>query len=128
MSQFFLWIVLLFSTENQALEVHEQLADSVQEYRAKKLGDQLLCPRCGGQALNESAVEEAILLRMIIREQIVKGCSDQQIVDWFVDRYGERILVKPPLSMTTCILWFLPWLLLGGCLGKIFYRNNKKAL
>jgi cytochrome c-type biogenesis protein CcmH/NrfF len=128
MSQFFLWIVFLFSAESQALEIHEQLADSLQEYRASKLGDQLLCPTCGGQALNDSPVEEAILLRRIIREQIVKGYSDQQIVEWFVERYGERILVTPPLSKATCVLWFLPWLLLVGCLGKILYRNNKKTL
>ncbi|MBW8309613.1 MAG: cytochrome c-type biogenesis protein CcmH [Candidatus Paracaedibacteraceae bacterium] len=128
MKQFFLWVCWLLSTETRALEVHEQLTNPVQEHRAKKLGDHLLCPTCGGQALNESPVEEAVLLRTIIREQIIKGYSDQQIIDWFVERYGKRILVKPPLSITTGMLWFLPWFLLLLCLGRLLYKSNKKAL
>ena len=128
MKQFFLGICWLLATEIQALEVHEQLTNPAQEYRAKKIGDQLLCPTCGGQALNESPVEEAILLRTIIREQIIGGYSDQHIIDWFVERYGERILVNPPLSITTGMLWFLPWFLLLLCLGRLLYKSNKKAL
>lgn len=115
--------ILLFLLNVHALEVHEQLTNSLLESRAQHLGTQLLCPTCGGQVLNDSPVEEAILLRTIIREQLVRGYSDQQVIDWFVERYGERILVTPPLSLATYTLWFLPWVILLGFLittaGKI---------
>lgn len=122
MKSIFVIFLLLFSW-CPALEIHEELPNEVQEKRAKILGAQLLCPTCGGQALNESAIEEAALLRAVIRGQLVKGYSDQQVIDWFVDRYGERILIRPPLSVATYALWFLPWFVLFGFLARIGYRR-----
>lgn len=119
--------ILLFMLNVPALEVHEQLTNSLLESRAQQLGGQLLCPTCGGQVLNDSPVEEAILLRTIIREQLVRGYSDQQVIDWFVERYGERILVAPPLSLITYTLWFLPWIILLGFFITMA-RKMKKAL
>ncbi|MBX3458326.1 MAG: cytochrome c biogenesis protein CcsA [Candidatus Paracaedibacteraceae bacterium] len=110
------WLYLLFPLfliDGQAIEVHEQLPDPSQERRAVYLGSQLLCPTCNGQHLNESAVDEAELLRKIIRRQIETGYTDQQIIDWFVDRYGDRVLISPPLGWATLLLWILPWVILG---------------
>lgn len=110
------WLYVLFPLfliDSHAIEVHEQLADPNQEHRAVYLGSQLLCPTCNGQPLNESAVEEAELLRKIIRRQIETGYTDQQVIDWFVNRYGDRVLISPPLGWATLLLWILPWIILG---------------
>lgn len=108
-----------------ALNYHEQLSLSNLEIRAKKLGDQLICPTCVGQTLNDSEAEEAQLLREIIREQLIKGYSDQQVLDWFVDRYGNRVLLNPPLSWETMLLWGLPWVLFGLFLTKLMGRRKR---
>lgn len=101
----------------QALEIHEQLGDRALEARAKTLGDQLICPTCAGQSLNDSAADEAQLLREIIRQKLLKKESDQEIKDWFIQRYGERVLLTPPLSPTTYILWAFPWILFMLLIG-----------
>ena len=115
----------LLYPQTQALEVHEQLPLQVLELRAKAIGDKLICPACVGQSLNDSAADEAQLLREVIRQQILKGQSDQQIIGWFVERYGDRVLLAPPLSPTTYLLWLFPWiLLLGG--GLYLGRRGRK--
>jgi cytochrome c-type biogenesis protein CcmH/NrfF len=114
-----------------ALEVHEALPLKVLEIRAKALGDQLICPTCAGQSLNDSAADEAQLLREIIRQKILKGESDQQIIQWFVERYGNRVLFKPPLTPLTYLLWGFPWMLLGGggvyVMGRVFRSGSQSA-
>lgn len=124
MLKFFVPILFIFQVHS--VEVHEQLTHPEQERRAMILGQQLLCPTCGGQTLNDSPIEEAILLRAIIREQIIKGFSDQQIIDWFVGRYGEKILVNPPFSAATYGLWVGPWILLLMFLGGFFFIRKIK--
>lgn len=109
------------------LEVHEQLPNKILEKRAIFLGNQLICPTCAGQTLNDSVADEAILLREIIRQKLLHGESDQQITDWFINRYGERVLLTPPIKPMTYFLWGFPWILL--CLFLIrFYKNNKAKL
>ncbi|WP_010300132.1 cytochrome c-type biogenesis protein [Candidatus Odyssella thessalonicensis] len=127
MTRLILLMVMVLLVRTHALEVHEQLASPALEKRAQLLGSQLLCPTCEGQSLNDSPIEEAILLRQVIREQIVHGFTDQQIIEWFTNRYGERILITPPLRGATLALWALPWILLGLCLGAGVYRANKKG-
>ena len=124
------WLIALIPmiiSPGQAIEVHEQLADPIQEQRAVYLGSQLLCPTCNGQPLNESAVEEAELLRQVIRRQIEIGYTDQQIIDWFVDRYGERVLFSPPFGWATFLLWVLPWIILSiGMIIKFWRKFTPK--
>lgn len=127
MTRVILLMVMVLLVRTDALEVHEQLASPALEKRAQLLGSQLLCPTCEGQSLNDSPIEEAVLLRQVIRKQIVHGFTDQQIIEWFTNRYGERILIAPPLTGATLALWALPWLLLGLCLGGGVYRANKKG-
>ena len=127
LSKRWLFIVIMgaFFDQVSAIEVHEQLAESSQEHRAVMLGSQLLCPTCNGQPLNESPVDEAQLLRAVIRQQIQVGYTDQQIIEWFVDRYGERVLFSPPLTGPNFILWFIPWIILGIGLIFKFSRSNR---
>lgn len=108
-----------------ALNYHEQLSLTTLEIRAKELGDQLICPTCVGQTLNDSEAEEAQLLREIIREQLMKGYSDQQVLDWFVDRYGNRVLLNPPLLWETMLLWGLPWILFCLFLMKLMGQRRR---
>lgn len=123
-----LFLFLIPLSSSHSINVHEQLADQALEMRAKTLGDQLLCPTCAGQILNDSETEEAQLLRAIIREQLRKGYSDQQVVNWFMDRYGDKILLSPPLNWTTGVLWGLPWLVFLGLFGLVMFRGFRKLL
>lgn len=94
----------------EAFESEGRLSHPHLEERAKTLGQQLLCPTCAGQVLNDSEVEEAVLLKSIIRQQLIKGYSDQQVRDWFVERYGNKILLSPPFVTETILLWGAPWI------------------
>ncbi len=121
-------IGVLILPQTQALEVHEQLPLQALEIRAKSIGDKLICPTCVGQSLNDSAADEAQLLREVIRQQILKGQSDQQIMEWFVDRYGDRVLLAPPFAPITYLLWAFPWLLLlvvGSWIFHVFFTGGR---
>lgn len=114
-------------TNLYSLDYHEQLPLKSLETRAKALGDQLICPTCVGQSLNDSEADEAQLLREIIRQQLIKGYSDQQVLDWFVERYGNRVLLKPPFLWETLLLWSLPWLLFYLFIVRIIKERRKRT-
>ena len=84
------------------------------EARARNLQRQLRCLVCQGESIDESGVALAADLRHLVRQQIADGKSDQQIKDYLVARYGDFILMKPPLQPDTWLLWLAPFLVLGG--------------
>jgi cytochrome c-type biogenesis protein CcmH len=92
--------------------------DPVANKRAVALSEELRCLVCQNQTIADSHAELAVDLRRQIREQIAQGRTDEQIVDFMVDRYGDFVLYRPPLKATTLVLWFGPPLLL--LLGIIF--------
>ena len=87
--------------------------DPVQEKRAVKLSEQLRCLVCQNQSIAESNAELAVDLRRQIHEQIKAGRSDNEIVDFMVQRYGDFVLYRPPWKLTTVLLWMGPLLLLA---------------
>jgi cytochrome c-type biogenesis protein CcmH len=99
--------------------------DPVKAARAVKLADKLRCLVCQNQTIADSNAELANDLRGQIREQIAAGRTDDEILTYMVDRYGDFVLYQPPFKATTVLLWAGPALLLvGGLL--ILLRNLRR--
>lgn len=107
-------ICLLWAAAAQAQYGPEKLADPRQEARAVALQKEFRCVVCQGESLDESNAKLAADLRRLIRTRIEAGDSDNQIEQYLVARYGNFILMKPPLEQDTLLLWFGPLLLLGA--------------
>ena len=97
-----------------AVTVGETFSDPAMEQRARNLQRQLRCLVCRGESIDDSHSPFANDVRQLVREQIAAGRSDQQIEDFLVARYGDFILMKPPLQSDTWLLWLAPFLVLGA--------------
>ncbi len=89
-------------------------ADPALEARAHGLQRQLRCMVCQGQSIDESDAPLAQDLRKLVRAQIAQGRSDVQIKTYLRDRYGDFILMQPPVQPDTWLLWLTPLLVLGA--------------
>jgi cytochrome c-type biogenesis protein CcmH len=108
----------------------ERLSDPAQEARALALQKEFRCLVCQGESLDESNATLAADLRKLIRARIAAGDTDDQIERYLVSRYGEYILMKPPLEPSTYALWFGPVLVLligASVAGTVVYRSRPKT-
>ena len=119
-------VMLLCIGPALALEPSELLKDSALEARARVLSAQLRCLVCQNQSIDDSDAPLAKDLRMLIREQLVKGESDAQIMEFVVDRYGEFVLLKPRLSIRTVALWTAPFAVLLIAALALFLRRTPR--
>ena len=101
-------MALIAPTALWAVEPNEMLSDPVLEARARALSRELRCMVCQNESIDDSGAPLAHDLRVLVRERIKAGDSDQQVLDFLVARYGEFVLLKPPLSWHTVALWGLP--------------------
>ncbi len=92
----------------------EQLPDAAQEQRARVIGRELRCLVCQNQSIEDSDADLARDLRRIVREQVAAGRSDEQVMAFLHDRYGDFVLLRPPFTAGTALLWATPVLALGG--------------
>jgi cytochrome c-type biogenesis protein CcmH len=106
--------------------VGETFSDPALEARARHLQRQLRCLVCQGESIDESNSTFAADLRRLVREQIAAGKSDQEVQDFLLARYGDFILLKPPVRPYTWLLWLAPFLVLAGA-GGVAWRTVKKA-
>jgi len=97
-----------------AVEPDEILKDPALETRARHLSAQLRCMVCQNESIDESHADLARDLRLLVREQLVAGKSDEEIRRYLVARYGPFILLQPPFEPTTVLLWGTPLLILIG--------------
>jgi cytochrome c-type biogenesis protein CcmH len=88
----------------------QRLPNPAQEARARHLFTELRCVVCQNESIDDSPAEIAGDLRQIVRAQIVAGRTDQQVIDYMVQRYGEFILLKPTLTPGNLALWLTPFL------------------
>ena len=95
-----------------AVQPDEVLKDPALEKRARDLSAQMRCMVCQNQSIDDSDAPLAKDLRVLIRERLVAGDSNEQVVDYLVSRYGEFVLLKPRLSAKTIALWSGPFLIL----------------
>ena len=109
-----------------AVNPDEVLSNPVLEQRARNLSAQLRCMVCQNQSIDDSNAELARDLRVLVRERLTNGDTDDQVVDYVVSRYGEFVLLKPRLSAKTVILWATPVLLLlvGAIAILVFVRTR----
>ncbi len=109
-----------------ARDVDLYLEDPAQEERARQISDQLRCVVCQSQSINGSNAFLARDMRNLVRERVAAGDSDEEIFAFFVDRYGEGVLMKPNAKGINKLLWSAPLilLLLGGGLAIMFVRQQ----
>jgi cytochrome c-type biogenesis protein CcmH len=112
-----------------AVEPDEILSDSVQEVRAREVSKELRCLVCRNENIDSSNAGIAKDLRILVRERIVAGDTNDQVIDFVVDRYGEFVLLKPRMTFQNLILWAAgPFLLIiGGLIGWRFSNSSKRV-
>jgi cytochrome c-type biogenesis protein CcmH len=96
----------------QAVQPNEVLKDPVLEKRARNLSTGLRCLVCQNESIDDSNAPLARDLRLLVRERLQSGDSDQQIIDFLVARYGQYVLLKPPFQAQTLLLYATPFLVL----------------
>ena len=120
-----LLMMMLAAPPLYAIIPEEQLSDPVLEERARTLSGQLRCLVCQNQSIEDSDAELAVDLRYEVRRQLVEGKSDAVILDGLRNRYGDYILLNPPVTATTYLLWGAPILIvLFGCGLLWVYRRS----
>jgi len=113
-----------------AVEPDERLDDPVLEERARDISQHLRCVVCQNQSIDDSSAPLARDLRIIIRERLSAGDSNDEVIQFVTQRYGDFVLLKPPFKGQTYLLWFGPFLILilGGGLIFYYYRKVLKAV
>jgi cytochrome c-type biogenesis protein CcmH len=99
---------ILFAAPAWAVLPHEMLADPAQEARARELSKEIRCQVCQNQSIDDSNAPLAADLRKLVRERIVAGDSDRAVYEFLVRRYGDNVLMRPPVRPATWPLWFGP--------------------
>ncbi|MEO1194393.1 MAG: cytochrome c-type biogenesis protein [Pseudomonadota bacterium] len=109
-----------------AIDDRERISDPQLEERARELFKQVRCVVCQNQSIDDSEAQIAKDLRVIIREQVVDGQNDEQILGFLTDRYGDFVLLEPPFRATTLLLWLAPLLVLvaGGSVVYLAFRQR----
>jgi len=100
-----------------AVTPQEMLSDKGLEKRAREISAELRCLVCQNQSIDDSDAPLAHDLRVLVRERLTAGDSDEQVLDFIVARYGEFVLLRPPFSTETILLWLMPLLALGGAVA-----------
>ena len=118
--------LLLMAAPAFAVNPDEVLADPALEARARTLSAELRCMVCQNQSIDDSNADLAKDLRLLVRERIADGDSDEAVLNYIVSRYGEFVLLKPRVSMKTVLLWGAPVLLVlaGGLSLLVFARKR----
>ena len=107
-----------------AVEPEEFLKNTKQELRARNLSKNFRGLLCQKEYIDESSATLAQDLRIIIRNKIKEGWTNKEIYKFLTDRYGDFILLKPPLKTNTFVLWIFPFVLLLICLFVIYLHNK----
>ncbi|MCC2113994.1 MAG: cytochrome c-type biogenesis protein CcmH [Hyphomicrobiales bacterium] len=112
-----------------AIDADEILADPVQEARARDIGKGLRCLVCRNQSIFDSNASLARDLRVLVRERVQAGDDDDAVKAYVVDRYGDFVLLNPPVKPLTYVLWLAPALLVLGAffLGHRYLRGRAVA-
>ena len=119
----------IFHFNTFAVEPDEFLIDIKQETRAREISKMIRCLICQNQSIDDSEAQIAKDLRSVIRVKILEGKKDEEIYKFLTDRYGDFILLRPPIKKSTYALWFLPFIFSLMGVITIFihnYKSNKK--
>ena len=122
-----LCLMQLISIFSYAVEPDEILKNPKHELRARNISKNVRCLVCQNQSIDESNAPLAKDLRILIRDKIKEGKKDSEIYKFLTDRYGDFILLKPPLNPKNLILWLLPFIFLILGIYVVFYHNKKST-
>ncbi len=120
-------MLTLLAVPTLAVEPDEILADPVLEARARHISEGLRCLVCQNQSIDDSNAPLARDLRLLVRERLKAGDSDSQVMRFIEDRYGEFVLLRPPLDARTLLLWLTPVLVLLAALAAAFRAFRQRA-
>jgi len=122
-----LLLVLTPPAVGWAIDADEMFADPAKEARAREIGKQLRCLVCQNQSIFDSNADLARDLRMVVRERIDVGDDDSAIIAFVSQRYGDFVLLNPPVKTTTYVLWAAPLIFLLGALGlgTVYLRRRR---
>ncbi|WP_225770935.1 cytochrome c-type biogenesis protein [Inquilinus sp. Marseille-Q2685] len=109
-----------------AIEPQEQLADPALEARARTISQELRCLVCQNESIDDSNADLARDLRRIVRERLTAGDTDDQVVGFVTARYGDYVLLRPPLRAGTLVLWFGPVVLLFAAIAFLILRRRRR--
>ena len=119
-------LLFLWMAPALGVEPDEMLADPALEARARAISKGLRCLVCQGEDIDSSEASLAADLRKIVRERLQRGESDGQVLQYVRDRYGDYVLLDPPLSASTILLWAGPALVFGaGFLVALSYLRRQ---
>ena len=122
----FLILLLLSSPVVHAVEPHEVLQEKMLELRARDISKGLRCPVCQNESIDESSADLSADLRILVRERLLQGDSDQEVVDFIVARYGEFVRLEPSLKGSNFFLWATApiFLVIGLAMGLVFIKRQ----
>jgi cytochrome c-type biogenesis protein CcmH len=118
--------LMLLASPAVAVQPDEVLDDPVLEDRARDISAGLRCIVCRNESIDESSAELARDLRLLVRERLVAGDTDDEVIAFVTDRYGEFVLLRPTATGANIVLWLAPvvMLLIGGGLALAFIRRR----
>lgn len=121
-------VPVIASSPAFAVNPDEMLSNPVLEERAREISKELRCLVCQNQSIDDSDAELARDLRVLVRERLVAGDENQEVIDYIVARYGDYVLLNPPLKPETYILWASPVVLVVLALLAVFafYRRKQR--
>jgi cytochrome c-type biogenesis protein CcmH len=121
-------LLAAFGSRALAVEPGERLADPALEARARAISKELRCLVCQNESIDDSNAALAHDLRVLLRERLTAGDSDQQVRDFLVRRYGQFVLLRPPVEPATYVLWFGPFAVLAaGAAGIALYIRRRAS-
>ena len=118
-------LIQFFSKNSYAVDPDEILQNQEQELRARNISKNIRCMVCQNQSIDESNAPLAKDLRILIRKKIKEGNNNEEVYKFLTDRYGDFILLKPPIKLSTLALWFLPIVFFIVGVFVVFWHNKK---
>lgn len=122
-------LALLIAAPAFAVQPEEMLDDPAKEARAREISKELRCLVCRNESIDDSNASLARDLRLLVRERISAGDSNQETIDYIVDRYGEFVLLRPRMNAGNLVIWLAGpvLLILGGVAAWVFVRRQRRA-
>ena len=117
--------VMLVSAPVLAVQPDEVMKDPALEARARSLSEELRCLVCQNQSIDDFDAPLARDIRILIRQRIAQGESNETVRAYLVSRYGDFILLRPPFKPETLLLWLSPALVLGAGLGAALFARRR---
>jgi cytochrome c-type biogenesis protein CcmH len=120
--------LFMFAVAANAVQPDEVLKDPFLEARARELSKDIRCLVCQNQSIDDSNADLARDLRVLVRERLTQGESNDQVMDYLVKRYGDFVLLRPPVKASTYLLWYGPIIIfIMGALGLFMYFRGRRV-